>query len=409
MIRHRRSRSRSSSYDSVSPRRRSRSSSRSRGKKTSRSRGKKKKSHKKRKHSSTSSSSTRRSSSYSSRERRRKRHKSKKKKKKHSKSRSYKHDKREKKHKRKRSPTPSPSSSSSSVSSDSSSSPRRSPARKKSRIISRSPSPADDNPHSASRTASPASHRDHLSLCADNDDEFNLPSEDNKDLVPDTEIQEVSETHSEVSTDDIKFQTLVEEVFKLLPADMFPKKTEEFSGGNRPRSSIELEMQKVTKKSTSLPQSRRPLMKAVDCLKESLGASKVDGSFPMPPTITQDWVPSIADIKKLVKLKYYQAHNEFIPTDAASVLDPDAVRMGMSLTGSYPVKVTAIKDLETQSRDIIRLLSKPRRSLLRRSNLCKVRIWTLRCYLKSLSPCLLSMRIWTLRCYLKSLSPCLGL
>ena len=31
--------------------------------------------------------------------------------------------------------------------------------------------------------------------------------------------------------------------------------------------------------------------------------------------------------------------------------------MGMSLTGSYPVKVTAIKDLETQSRDIIRLLS----------------------------------------------------
>ena len=185
----------------------------------------------------------------------------------------------------------------------------------------------------------------------------NLPSEDNHDLVPDTEIQYVSETHSEVSTDDIKFQTLVEEVFKLLPADMFPKKTEEFSGGYRPRSLIELEMQKVTKKSTSLPQSRRPLMKAVDCLKESLGASKVDGSLQMPPTITQDWVPSIADIKKQVKLKYYQAHNEFIPTDAASVLDPDAVRMGMSLTGSYPVKVTAIKDLETQSRDIIRLLS----------------------------------------------------
>ena len=346
MIRHRRSRSRSSSYDSVSPRRRSRSSSRLRGKK--------KKSHKKRKHSSTSSSSSRRSSSYSSRERGRKWHKSKKKKKKHSKSRSSKHDKREKKHKRKRSPTPSPSSSSSS---DSSSSPRRSPARKKSRIISRSPSPADVNPHSASRTASPASHRDHLSLCADNDDKFNSPSEDNQDLVPDTEIQDVSETHSEVSTDDIKFHTLVEEVFKLLPADMFPKKTEEFSGGNRPRSSIELEMQKVTKKSTSLPQSRRPLMKAVDCLNESLGASKVDGSFPMPPTITQDWVPSIADIKKLVKLKYYQAHNEFIPTDAASVLDPDAVCIGMSLTGSYPVKITAIKDLETQSRDIIRLLS----------------------------------------------------
>ena len=349
MIRHRPARSCSRFYDSVSPRRHSRSPSRSRGKK--------KKSHKKRKHSSTSSSSHR-SSSSSSRERERKRHKAKKKSKKHSKSRSSKHDKREKKkHKRKRSPSPSPSSSSSSVSSDSSSSPQRSPARKKSRINSRSPSLADDNPHSASRAASPASHRDHLSLYADNDDKFNSHSEDNQDLAPDTEMQNVSEAQSEVSTDDMGFQNLVEEVFKLLPADMFPKKTEEFLGGNRPRSSIELEIRKATKKSVSLPQSRRPLMKAVDCLNESLGASEVDGSFPMPPTITQDWVPSRVDIKKLVKLKYYQAHNEFIPTANASVLEPDAIRLGMSLMGSYPVKVSAIKDLETLSRDTIRLLS----------------------------------------------------
>ena len=41
---------------------------------------------------------------------------------------------------------------------------------------------------------------------------------------------------------------------------------------------------------------------AVDCLNEFLEASEVDGSFPMPSTITQVWVPSRADIKKLVKL-----------------------------------------------------------------------------------------------------------
>ena len=348
MIRNRQARGRSRSYDSVSPRRHSRSPSRSRGKK---------KSHKKRKHSSTSSSSSCRSSSFPSRERERKWHKSKKKKKKHSKSHSSKRDKSGKKHKRKRSPSPSPSSSSSSVSSDSSSSLQRSPARKKSRINSRSSSQADVNPHSASRTASPASHRDHLSLYADNDDEFYSQSEDNQDLAPDTETQLVSETQSEISTDDMGFENLVEEVFKLLPADMFPKKTEEFWGGNRPRSSIELEIRKATKKSISLPQSRRPLIKVVDCLNESLEATEVDGSFPMPPTITQDWVPSRADIKKLVKLRYYQAHNEFIPTANASVLDPGANRLGMSLTGSYPVKVSALKDLETLSRDIIRLLS----------------------------------------------------
>ena len=161
----------------------------------------------------------------------------------------------------------------------------------------RSPSPADDSPHSASRTASLASHRDRLSLLADNDDEFYSQSEDNQDLAPDTEIQHVSETQSEISTDDMGFLILVEEVFRLLLADMFPRKTEEFLGGNRPRSSIELEIRKASKKSISLPQSRRLWIMAVDCLNESLEALEVDGSFPMPPTITQDWVPSRADIK----------------------------------------------------------------------------------------------------------------
>ena len=98
-------------------------------------------------------------------------------------------------------------------------------------------------------------------------------------------------------------------------------------------------------------------MKAVDCLEESLGASRVDDSVPMPSTISQDWVPSKVDLKKLVPLRSYQAHNEFLPTTSASALDPDAARLGMSLTGSYPVKVTAMKDLESQARLIIRLLS----------------------------------------------------
>ena len=98
-------------------------------------------------------------------------------------------------------------------------------------------------------------------------------------------------------------------------------------------------------------------MQAVQCINELLGASAVDGTFPMPSSITQDWVPSRADIKKLVKVKFYQSHNEFIPTENASALDPDATRLGLSLNGSYPVKVSVIKDLETLSRDTIKILS----------------------------------------------------
>ena len=124
------------------------------------------------------------------------------------------------------------SSSSSSVSSDSSSSPRKIPARKKSRITSRSPSAAGVNPQSASRAASPASHRDYLSLYADSNDELNSHSEDVQDLIPDS-TDPVPETQSEISPEDMGFVNLVEEVFKLLPADMFRMKTEELLGGNR--------------------------------------------------------------------------------------------------------------------------------------------------------------------------------
>ena len=77
----------------------------------------------------------------------------------------------------------------------------------------RSPSPADDIPHSASRTASLASHPDHLSLFADNDDKFYSQSEDKQDLAPNTEIQHVSKTQSEISTDDTGFMNLAEEIF----------------------------------------------------------------------------------------------------------------------------------------------------------------------------------------------------
>ena len=83
--------------------------------------------------------------------------------------------------------------------------------------------------------------QDHISLYADADVEFNLLSEDHQDLAPEDETHNVSEIHSYVSSEDMRFQNLIEEVFKLLLADKFPKKTDEVLGGNRLRSSIEME------------------------------------------------------------------------------------------------------------------------------------------------------------------------
>ena len=40
-----------------------------------------------------------------------------------------------------------------------------------------------------------------------------------------------------------------------------------------------------------------------------------------------------------------------------SVIDFDADRLDLSFSGSYPVKVSSLRDLEVQSRDMIRILS----------------------------------------------------
>ena len=101
-------------------------------------------------------------------------------------------------------------------SSDSFSSQQRSSARKKSRNCSRSLSPADENPHDpAPRTECPALPRDHISLYADDDDKFNSHSEDHQDLAPEDETHNVSEIHSNVSSEDMRFQNLIEEVFSF--------------------------------------------------------------------------------------------------------------------------------------------------------------------------------------------------
>ena len=94
--------------------------------------------------------------------------------------------------------------------------------------------------------------RDHISLYADVDVEFNSLSEDHQDLAPEDETHNVSEIHSNVSLEEMRFQNLIEEVFKLLLADKFPKKTDEVFGREQAEIFHCNGMLKATKKSISL-------------------------------------------------------------------------------------------------------------------------------------------------------------
>ena len=57
-------------------------------------------------------------------------------------------------------------------------------------------------------------------------------------------------------------------------------------------------MLKATKKSISLPQSKCPLIKTIDCIIQFLGAVEVEWFLFYAPTIAQDCLLSRADINK---------------------------------------------------------------------------------------------------------------
>ena len=172
-------------------------------------------------------------------------------------------------------------------------------------------------------------------------------------------------------------------------ADKFPKKTDEVLGGNRLRSSIEMEMLKAPKKSISLPQSKCPLIKTFDCIKQSLGAVEVDVSYSMPPQlfrtgcfqglILTSW-SSLNIIKPIMSL--------FPQRMRQSLTLTQIVWISLSLSGSYPVKVSSLRDLEVQSRDMIRILSHAEIFSFAAVKYLQSGNMDWRAFMKTLNPCL---------------------
>ena len=60
---------------------------------------------------------------------------------------------------------------------------------------------------------------------------FNSLSEDHQDFAPEDDSHNASEIHSFVSSEDMGFQILIEEILKPLQADKFPNKQMRFWEG----------------------------------------------------------------------------------------------------------------------------------------------------------------------------------
>ena len=109
-------------------------------------------------------------------------------------------------------------------------------------------------------------------------------------------------------------------------------------------------MLKATKKSISLLQSNCPLIKTIDCIIQSLGAVEVDGSYSMPHKLFR--TVCFQGLILTSWFNYYQAHIMLIST-ANVFIDFDTDRLDLSFSGSYPVKMSSLRDFEVLSRDMI--------------------------------------------------------
>ena len=79
---------------------------------------------------------------------------------------------------------------------------------------------------------------------------------------------------------------------------------------------------------------------------------EVVGSYSIPPQLLKDCWLSRADINKLIKLKYYQAHNELISMAIMPVMSLLQIVWISLPRGFYPVKVSSLWDFEVLSRDM---------------------------------------------------------
>ena len=77
-----------------------------------------------------------------------------------------------------------------------------------------------------------------------------------------------------------------------------------------------------------------------------------------------------------------------ISTANVSVIDLGTDRLDISFLGSYPVKVSSLRDFEVLSRDMIRILSHAEIFSFATLNVCKVEIWTPGFFMEPLYPCL---------------------
>ena len=143
--------------------------------------------------------------------------------------------------------------------------------------------------------------------------------------------QTIKESDSETETEIWSFDCAINEVFRLLPAELCPK-TQQDQAPSKPLSGIEHLMESRSNPLLVLPQSKL-VENTIKYIQNRLGSDKCFRDWKCPQNLVSAPAPT----------KFYKSQNQYLPTDNIPQLKADASLLDLSNKGRASIRV---KNLE---------------------------------------------------------------
>ena len=150
------------------------------------------------------------------------------------------------------------------------------------------------------------------------------------------------ESDSETETEIWSFDPAINEVFRLLPAELCPK-TQQEQTPTKPLSGIEHLMESRTNPLLILPQSKL-VENTTKYIQNRLDTEKC----------YKDWICPQNLVSVLAPMKFYKSQNQYLPTDNIPLLEADASLLDLSNKGKASIP---LKNLEAWERKAKKLVS----------------------------------------------------
>ena len=167
------------------------------------------------------------------------------------------------------------------------------------------------------------------------------------------------ESDSEIETEIWSFDRAINEVFRLLPAELCPK-TQQDQAPSKPLSGIEHLMESRTNPLLILPQSKL-VENTTKYIQNRLDSDKW----------FKDWICPQNLVSALAPTKLYKSQNQYLPTDNIPQLEADASLLDLSNKGRASIPLKNLEAWERKSRKLVSINS----PALIFSNKNRCRLW----------------------------------